>query len=455
MCGIIGFIRGAGNVGRFNDSYKNLLAQGMLAGSVRGMDGAGIAVVSQSGLVRNFRLPLPGPDFIRTKVGNMAIDASSNASVVIGHHRAATRGVHSVENTHPFRHGSGNKLIVGVHNGVIRNAPITEDGIDFDVDSDWAIYRLLKEGTAACAKFDGSYSFVYYLSEDKTVNFISNEDRPLHFAFVEDENALIYASEIKMLEWLMARNHLRIGNYKEFKAKEVDCEAYVVTKEKGYKFKLDNLRGYEQFDFPRYAPPKPTTPNYGAHGGYGTNHGYGRRNTWQGGDDWDETDFNYGGDEDTDDATKSHGTTTGASSGATSQAGGTVVGKPSSNTPQLGGPVLAPGSNGGACFPYERVKARDLHVENEWGTFHISWYDKKIKTMYGDFHFANENAKMRAKVLNVDKTDIKKWHKSIKGNGVAKDLYCELLGVQVAKGANKRPYVLAVVDKPLYPAESN
>ena len=428
MCGIFGVIRGKESTNLTTGKYAGFVADALLCGTLRGINGTGVATLSTGGLLRVDKLPIPGPDYMRTKQGVAAISRTKEASVVIGHHRSSTRGVDCVENTHPFLHKKGDKALVGVHNGVIRNAPYTDDGLQFDVDSDWALYRMLVDGVDAFSKFDGPFSFVYYASEDKTVNFVSNEERPLHWAYVEGENSICYASERHMLEWLMYRNHIVRGSQHK-KNKE---ETYTVTKEEGLKFNRDDLRTFSTFKVPKYSPPKsshvytPTAPhtrNYGSmYGDDDLAWGAG----WEGHKDGAANDDSTGSA-----ATKASATLT--LPGPSRPAGVEV------------------GTGGGYCENDDRQLAIDLDMRDEWGTFIPDWYDKKSSVVHGTFILCgNKDGAVSARIKGVTKLDIKSWRRNL---NKAKELFCEVMGMHIIQikenGKQKMPILHAILDKPV------
>src|ERR1043166_4194491 len=106
MCGIIGYIG--------NKTAVPILLEGLRRLEYRGYDSAGVAVLSDAGLV------------IRKKKGKideglapLVAQQSAPGHLGIGHTRWATHGPPSDENSHPHLDQSGR--IAVVHNGVIEN----------------------------------------------------------------------------------------------------------------------------------------------------------------------------------------------------------------------------------------------------------------------------------------------------------------------------------------------
>lgn len=113
---------------------------------------------------------------------------------ILAHSRSATVGDINDANAHPFH----NKHIMGMHNGTIHSL-----GDKNKTDSEELIGLIANQGIDAAldkAKY-GAYALVYVDSKEKTINFIRNHERPLHF--VQLNNAtFLYASERKQLEYL-------------------------------------------------------------------------------------------------------------------------------------------------------------------------------------------------------------------------------------------------------------
>jgi len=208
MCGILGVLNGEKGWAGLSDLNK-YMKQGAVVGTLRGDDSTGIFQVKRSGVVQVHKLALPGGMFAETKRAREILNAVDNSSCTILHHRAATRGVINHENAHPFEHSDSERYLVGVHNGSLHNAKTKYDGIDFDVDSDYAYYRIFKDGPAAFKDFDGAYAMVWYENDGK-LRVATNGQRQFSFAPVIDKNIILIASEAGMLYWLASRNDMKL-----------------------------------------------------------------------------------------------------------------------------------------------------------------------------------------------------------------------------------------------------
>jgi len=183
-------------------------------GVLRGRDSTGVFNVARNNnRVTTYKLPYSGQHFVETKRGAAILKESANAKATVLHHRAATRGSVSQENAHPFVHWNDKRMLVGVHNGGITNAEMRYKGNNFDVDSDYALFRLFEDGDAAYKHFDGAYTFVYhtdYEGEGNKIHVAVNGKRGFSFGSVKGKNVILGASEPRMLDLLAARNGIEL-----------------------------------------------------------------------------------------------------------------------------------------------------------------------------------------------------------------------------------------------------
>lgn len=259
MCGIHGFINGSTKAEVNSDDY---VKQGFIAGSLRGMDSSGIAVMKVSGQYNYAKLPLAGMYLPQDRLaGNLISSARNKSTASVCHVRAATSGAINYANAHPFcLEDEENGTIVGVHNGTLTSWKHLEYGKDFDVDSEWAMNHILLKGMKAFEEFTGAFCFVWWTDENPGVlNFARNKDRPMHVAFLEDGN-MAYASEAGMLHWLCDRNNIKIvGPIQE------------LEEDKHYAFDIDDPTKFDKKDLPK----KPAT-HYPT-----TTYSSGNTNTWK------------------------------------------------------------------------------------------------------------------------------------------------------------------------------
>lgn len=187
---------------------------------VRGSDATGSAIMTAKGATDWIKLAgSPGHYFSHPDVEKYFQRANSSFAW-IGHNRARTIGKNSNDNAHPFEH----KNIIGVHNGTIRNKfEITKDGYKFDVDSDAFFNGVMINGLKETVKkTEGAFSIVYFDSEDQTINFARNDQRPMQFlkciekssnATIPDKEFIFFGSELGLLWWVCSRNGLICGEH--------------------------------------------------------------------------------------------------------------------------------------------------------------------------------------------------------------------------------------------------
>jgi hypothetical protein len=163
--------------------------------TIRGPHSTGVMSVNQAGLT----------DIAKT-VGTpwnlydlKSFDSVMHGSlcVLMGHNRWATKGKINTRNAHPFEHDH----IIGAHNGTLRSQQLLIDHKEFEVDSDNIFYSIAKVGVDETIKNTcGAFALTWYDSEQETMNFIRNDERPLWLAESEDKRTVFWASEPWMLE---------------------------------------------------------------------------------------------------------------------------------------------------------------------------------------------------------------------------------------------------------------
>ncbi len=205
MCGIVSLFsteRG------YDRDVHSAMSQLLSANTVRGIHSTGLAF--GGGFEADvYKKAVPGYDFVELAVTKRILTNYEKNQFLIGHNRAATKGVVSSENAHPFQHGH----ITGVHNGTLVTYRALVEGTDpmYDVDSEY-IFRGLEQSGAAelIPLINGAYTLIWHDATDNTVHMIRNEERPYYFAAIKGKSLLFGASEMPMLQWILNRNGLTI-----------------------------------------------------------------------------------------------------------------------------------------------------------------------------------------------------------------------------------------------------
>lgn len=249
MCGIHGFINGNNRAVNADDFIRQSYVTNML----RGMDSSGIASIdADTGNVLVHKLPVNGMYFQQDKVASDLIrSANQKRHMTFCHVRAATQGSISMPNAHPFQAfnvdpetNTYTREIVGIHNGTLNGWKNKKDGGKYDVDSEWAINRILAQGLDAFKEFAGAYAFVWWDSDDwLTLNIARNDQRTLYVAFTEG-GGMAFASEAGQLVWMLERNKMKIeGDVRE------------LTPGFLYKFDVEKPKEFTKEELPKYATP--------------------------------------------------------------------------------------------------------------------------------------------------------------------------------------------------------
>lgn len=210
MCGHVGFIRKRwtydGQQGSANDQIQKALYELMIVGQVRGEHGTGAQIWAKTGkkMLRSVPKVAATPDVFFNQFPQPLM-FTRDMLVWMGHHRYATRGAHTVDNTHPF---PGDRITLA-HNGVIRNTYQLGCEKTHDVDSQYIHEMLEKQRPLEeiLALAEGAWCFAWSDLEECTFHFYRNEARTLWFA--ETDYGWFYASERGMLTWVLSRNGVK------------------------------------------------------------------------------------------------------------------------------------------------------------------------------------------------------------------------------------------------------
>jgi predicted glutamine amidotransferase len=273
MCGLVGIISKS-KLGFSNGEIKTFKEM-LFVDQLRGMDGTGIFYNNKKrkNIIKTLRAPCNATDFLEDKkvIGGLT-DAFQNATILIGHNRAATKGSLTHACTHPFR----NNDITLVHNGTLNTWK--NKLADTEVDSEAICISMHNKGVEETIKnIDGAFALIWHNRKESTLNITRNYARPLFI--IETKDMYILASEDKMVEWVADRNNIVILNKKTvpintllswdvINQKWLEEKILEVYKAPNY-YHGHNSSTYWN-DYYNSLDDKKTTPNYPvATGGYG------------------------------------------------------------------------------------------------------------------------------------------------------------------------------------------
>ncbi|HET9021556.1 MAG TPA: glutamine--fructose-6-phosphate transaminase (isomerizing) [Ornithinibacter sp.] len=196
MCGIVGY------VGRtMDDTAIEVVMEGLTRLEYRGYDSAGVALVTDDGIVgekragklENLRSALEAHPLAPSRTG-------------IGHTRWATHGGPTDGNAHPHRGGHGDRLAL-IHNGIIENfhglkQELLAEGVDFRSETDTEVaaklvgreYDRLGDLTKAMQvvvnRLEGAFTLLAVHADSPGVVVGARRNSPLVVGLGEGENFL-------------------------------------------------------------------------------------------------------------------------------------------------------------------------------------------------------------------------------------------------------------------------
>jgi predicted glutamine amidotransferase len=223
MCGIVGAMsltRG------LTLPARKFFEDALYADALRGEDSTGVYMYSKQKKVENkvLKKPVCAVDFMWDERVSKQFLKLGDYNLVLGHNRAATKGGITRANAHPFQDGD----ICMVHNGTLFDKTTLPDHTKYVVDSRAICHSIATIGIEATAPLlKGSYSLVWVDHRAKTLNFFRNSERPMFFGYSEKEQCLFWASEYKMLDWILDRR--KIYDVEILKLKEDTLVTYTLA----------------------------------------------------------------------------------------------------------------------------------------------------------------------------------------------------------------------------------
>lgn len=206
MCGIVGYVTTDSNRHYNSKAKQDALADLIQVNSLRGADSTGFFAVDRKGDYDWTKNAVSGWQFVRHKPVLKLLDKFNLYNAIVFHNRYATVGEINPNTAHPFDIGR----IVGVHNGTLFNYKELSEK-SYKVDSEYMFDAMNKLGAVdALKKTHGAVATVFYDKKNLKLCLYHNEDRPLAFAKLQNDDAYFIASEKDMLLWVLNRREIRI-----------------------------------------------------------------------------------------------------------------------------------------------------------------------------------------------------------------------------------------------------
>jgi predicted glutamine amidotransferase len=192
MCGHVGI---AGKLAYKDEATMKRL---LMFDYFRGPDSTGLAAVFDDD-IKIAKIASHPVNLFDTTRFKTALNAFKSKAL-IGHNRAATKGAVNDVNAHPYHHGH----IVGAHNGTLTQPSWDKlqeiIGEKTGTDSDAIFAAIAKVGIDEVSKhLQGAWALVWFDTQDNTLNFLRNKERPFWYAYSKTFNQVFWASEHWML----------------------------------------------------------------------------------------------------------------------------------------------------------------------------------------------------------------------------------------------------------------
>lgn len=200
MCGLIAVV--SKKLNGFTNDQREIFDNLLFVDQLRGKDSTGMFLVTNEGELELAKEASNATVF-REKAEYKALLGQSfrKGAALVGHNRSATKGSIIDVNAHPF---VVDDQITLIHNGTLWGDHKTLANTEVDSHAiACQIHKYKGDVPTALKTLTGAYALIWHNFEAKTLNFIRNNQRPLHW--VECGDCWLWASESNMLDWMLAR----------------------------------------------------------------------------------------------------------------------------------------------------------------------------------------------------------------------------------------------------------
>lgn len=212
MCGLVGVMSS-----NMMMKHKKALHDMLYLDTWRGRDATGVAALRHSADTAIMKATIPGYEFVEGP--KLEEFLKLNDFLWIGHNRFGTMGKNIKTNAHPFQilDDDGCCLIVGAHNGTLKNKHVLKDHAQFGTDSEALFNNIADEGIEnTIPKIEGAWALTYYDHVEEEFRIIRNKERTLFYAFEEGKKSFIWASEQWMIRVACSRHEIKLEQDKVF-----------------------------------------------------------------------------------------------------------------------------------------------------------------------------------------------------------------------------------------------